>query len=368
VIVPQQGTSDPSRPVLAVSMGDPLGIGPEVVAKAINQWGGRQSVRLHVYGQPEPLRAAAARAAIPLPPFQVTTPGRIDPAAEIVVVADPAWPVLSRTTPSDDRAAGEISYQSVLAAISACKLPADAAGAAMAICTAPISKKAWFLAGHGRYPGHTELLDEHFRDASTPEEDRAVMFFLGPRLKLVLVTVHVPLARVPVLLTREAIVHATRLGVVACQRLGTSRPRVAVCGLNPHAGEQGLLGTEDETVIVPAVEDLRSRGIDARGPLSADSVFLDAVKPAARGGGKFDLFVAMYHDQGLIPVKLLDRDESVNVTLGLAAAGREIVRTSPAHGTAFDIAGRNSADPSSMIAAMDAAVRLVGVTPQTHLS
>lgn len=360
--MPAKASEVVSRPVLAVSMGDPLGIGPEVIAKAIDQWSGRHGVRLHLYGRPEPLRIAAAKAALSLPPFQTASPVHIDPSAELVVVTDPAWPSLTRTTPCPDRAAGEISYQSVLAAIRACKLPVGDAGAALALCTAPISKQAWFLAGHGRYPGHTELLDEHFRDPSRREGEHAVMFFLGPRLKLVLVTVHVPLARVPGLITREAIVHAARLGVAACQRLGSPQPRVAVCGLNPHAGEQGLLGSEDQAVIAPAVEDLRSAGIDARGPLSADSVFLDAVKPPSRGGGTFDLFVAMYHDQGLIPVKLLDRDESVNVTLGLFGPNRHIVRTSPAHGTAFDIAGQSLADPASMIAALDAAVRLAGVS------
>ena len=344
-------------------MGDPLGIGPEVIVKALNERlesgrVGELGFRVHIYGCEWALRAAAERAGASLRWETAPLGASVDAEAACVVIEDGSWPDCRGLAPGNYAASGEVSFASVMAAIEACKLGAADARAAGAICTGPISKKAWQLAGHGGYPGHTELLGEQLG------QDDAVMFFLGPRIKLVLATVHIPLSRVASVLSTPGIVHAATLGWKACRELGITSPRVAVCGLNPHAGEDGLLGMEDGMIIAPAVAMLRARGVDAYGPLSADSLFLDAVKPAASGGGKFDLFVAMYHDQGLIPVKLLDRDASVNITLGLcgqpgAPVRRDIVRTSPAHGTAFDIAGQNRADASSMLSAIDAAVRLM---------
>lgn len=355
------------RPVLAVSMGDPLGIGPEVIVKALNEriqggHAGEAGFRAHIYGCEWALREAAERAGLSLRWETARLGGNVDANAACVVIEDDLWPDCRGLAAGNHAASGEVSFASVLAAIEACKLDAGDARAAGAICTGPISKKAWQLAGHGRYLGHTELLGEQLG------QDDAVMFFLGPRIKLVLATVHIPLSRVASTLSTSGITHAATLGWKACRDLGISSPRVAVCGLNPHAGEDGLLGEEDEAIIAPAVALLRAKGIDAHGPLSADSLFLDAVKPANAGGktngGKFDLFVAMYHDQGLIPVKLLDRDASVNITLGLCGRPgtmdrRDIVRTSPAHGTAFNIAGQNKADAASMLSAIDAAVRLM---------
>ncbi len=345
-------------------MGDPLGIGPEVVAKALNErldggHAGEVGFRVHVYGCEWALRAAAERAGVRLRWDTAWLGERVDAEAACVVIEDRSWPDCRGLAPGNHAASGEVSFASVMAAITACTLDVTDSRAADAICTGPISKKAWQLAGHGKYPGHTELLGEQLG------QDDAVMFFLGPRIKLVLATVHIPLGRVASVLSTAGIVHAATLGWKACRGIGISSPRVAVCGLNPHAGEDGLLGTEDAAVIAPAVAMLRAKGIDAYGPLSADSLFLDPVKPAGAGGGRFDLFVAMYHDQGLIPVKLLDRDASVNITLGLcgkpgAPIRRDIVRTSPAHGTAFDIAGQSRADASSMLSAIDAAVRLMG--------
>ena len=175
------------------------------------------------------------------------------------------------------------------------------------------------------------------------------MMFVSPRLKVILATVHVPLRMVPGLLTRERVVRTIELGAAECARLGVGGPRVAVCGVNPHAGEAGLLGDDEGRVIGPAIEAAKKRGIDARGPFPGDTVFNAAVK------GEFDLVVAMYHDQGLIRVKLLDRDRAVNVTVGLP-----VIRTSPDHGTAFDIAGRGIADAGSMKAAIRLAVRMAG--------
>jgi len=182
------------------------------------------------------------------------------------------------------------------------------------------------------------------------------MLFVGPRLIVMLTTIHVPFAQVPGLLTKDAVVRAIELAAGACVSIGTGGRgggRIAVAGLNPHAGEHGLLGTEDDAVILPAIEACRARSINASGPWPGDTVFARALK------GEFDAVVAMYHDQGLIPVKLIDGARSVNVTVGLSWKGQPVVRTSPAHGTAFDIAGRGEADPTSMIEAVRLAAEMV---------
>jgi 4-hydroxythreonine-4-phosphate dehydrogenase len=264
-----------------------------------------------------------------------------------VILASIARTVYPRPTPPGPTAGGgELSFRSVEIAIDLCKLPASDPRRCDGLVTAPISKEAWALAGHTKYHGHTELLAERL---SAP---RSAMYFHGPTLKVVLVTVHVPLARVPELLTAERVLDTIQLGHAACIELGIASPRVAVCGLNPHAGEHGVLGSEDDAIIAPAIDAAHKRGIDASGPFPGDTIFLAAATPPA-GKGKFDLVVAMYHDQGLIPVKLLDRERTVNVTVGIPT-----VRTSPAHGTAYDIAGKGVADPSSMIEAMLLAARM----------
>jgi 4-hydroxythreonine-4-phosphate dehydrogenase len=196
-------------------------------------------------------------------------------------------------------------------------------------------------------PGHTEVLARAF---ASP---RSAMLFVGPSLRVILATTHIALHDVPRLLTTQKIVDCIDLGTRACRELGIAAPRIAVAGLNPHAGEAGLFGDEDQRIISPAVAQARRAGLNVSGPLPGDTVFFAAAK------GKFDLVVAMYHDQGLIPVKLLDRELAVNVTTGLAWEGRPIVRTSPAHGTAYDIAGKDLADPGSMIAAIQLAIKMV---------
>ena len=182
------------------------------------------------------------------------------------------------------------------------------------------------------------------------------MLFVGPHLRVMLATIHVPLMEVGGLLTTLRVLEAIELAHQACVELGSSRgasPRVAVCGLNPHAGEGGILGAEDDRIIAPAVAQARANGIDAHGPLAADTVFRAAAAPPM-GKGQYDCVVAMYHDQGLIPVKLVDGEEAVNVTVGLPT-----IRTSPAHGTAFDIAGKNVASATSMKCAIELAIRTV---------
>jgi 4-hydroxythreonine-4-phosphate dehydrogenase len=218
--------------------------------------------------------------------------------------------------------------------------PADDARRLDAIVTAPISKEAWSLAGF-KWPGHTELL------AHRAKARQVSMVFDSPQLKVALVTVHVPLMAVRDMLTIGRVFDTIGRGQEACQLLGIARPRIAVCGLNPHAGEGGVLGWEEEKVISPAIAMARNNGVDVHGPFPADTLFRRAVD------GEFDLVVAMYHDQGLIPLKLLSQGTAVNWSVGLP-----FIRTSPDHGTAFDIAGRWLADPSSMKAALDLAIRL----------
>ena len=254
-------------------------------------------------------------------------------------------PVLYGPLAAADRARfrpGELSAAAGRAALDAVeRAAADAlAGRLDAIATGPINKEALALAG-SPWRGHTELL-AHL----TGTRDVAMMFH-SPRLCVVLATVHVPLSAVPKLLTRDRVETVLDLAAAHLPRFGVARPRLALAGLNPHAGEGGLLGTEDRDVLVPAAAAARGRGIDVAGPLPADTVFRQAVD------GRFDAVVACYHDQGLIPVKLAAFGEAVNVTLGLP-----IVRTSVDHGTAFDIAGRGVADAASLVQAVVLAARL----------
>ncbi len=280
-------------------MGDPAGIGPEIVLKAITDPRVREVCEPVLYGP----RTAAERKRF--------TPG--------VLSADAG------------RAACEAIEQAVADAM---------AGQLDAIATGPIHKEALALAGVA-WRGHTELL-AHLTGA----RDVAMMFD-SPRLRVVLVTVHVPLSSVPRLLTQERVEKTLALAAAALPRFGVPTPRLALAGLNPHAGEGGLMGSEDQDVLVPAVESARRCGIDVTGPVPADTVFRQAVD------GRFDAVIACYHDQGLIPVKLVGFGEAVNITLGLP-----IVRTSVDHGTAFDIAGRGVADETSLVHAVLLAARL----------
>jgi 4-hydroxythreonine-4-phosphate dehydrogenase len=327
---------------VAVTVGDPGGIGPEVVVKALADRRLRAKAAFRVYG-PVAALAAAARAARIKPSWSVIGPDDPRPPAatgRVTVLNYPAPD--SRFAPEPTALGGALSFRCVSDAIADAQRPPDDSRHVAAIVTGPISKEAWGLAGHAQFPGHTELLAARCNLAR-----RAGMMFVSPRLRVILATTHVALSRVPGMLTAARIVETIEMGAAACRALGVAQPRIAVCGLNPHAGEGGLLGDEDGRVIEPAIREAADSGIDARGPFPADTVFNAAV----RGG--FDLVVAMYHDQGLIPVKLLDRDRAVNLTVGLP-----IIRTSPDHGTAFDIAGTSKAEAGSMKAAIELAVRL----------
>ena len=299
---------------VALTPGDPRGVGPELG-----------------------LRVASAR------PGQVVLVGD---RSTWTRAAD--WTGLSldglRVEPADPEADPEFGRLPEIAAV-ATAVRGCLDGRFDAVCTGPIHKADLLEAGFP-YPGHTPYLAAL---CGRPAED-AVMMFAGGRLAVVLATVHVPLASVPGLLQAEDVLRAARAGVEQLQRgWGLASPRVAVCGLNPHAGEGGALGTEEGELIAPAVAALRAEGLEASGPWPADTVFARAAR------GDFDLVVAMYHDQGLIPVKTLDFGSSVNITAGLP-----IVRTSVDHGTARDLAGTGRAESRSMEAAVDMAIRLAG--------
>ncbi len=284
------------KPRIALTVGDPAGIGPEIVAKAAADPRVREAC--------EPIVFEGA------PTAQVTM-GHISPEA------------------------GRAAYDTIVRAVQAARN-----GEVDAMATAPVNKTSFARAGLP-WKGHTDLL-AHLCNTS-----RVAMMFHAPELKVVLMTVHVPLKDVPQLLTRKVVDSTIQLTHESLPQFGIERPRLAVAGLNPHAGESGVLGDEDAAVLAPAIEAARENGIDVTGPLPADTVFVRASR------GEFDCVLACYHDQGLIPVKLLAFGHAVNVTIGLP-----IIRTSVDHGTAFDIAGRDVADPQSMIEAVLLAARL----------
>jgi 4-hydroxythreonine-4-phosphate dehydrogenase len=330
------------RPLIGITLGDPLGIGPEVVVKALADSALRSAARFVVYGDNELMLAAADLAGVHATWFR----GGVEHAREgSMVLGD--FTVIDYGIAGSLGAGREPSKPGGLAskafvedAIADALRPGDDPRRLDAVVTAPISKESWTLAGF-RWPGHTELL------AARTKAKRQTMAFVSPRLNVALATTHVPLMEIRNLLTIGRVHEPIALGEELCRRLGVERPRIAVCGLNPHAGENGLFGDEEIRIIKPAIDIARGSGIDVHGPFSADTIFIDAA------AGNWDLVVAMYHDQGLIPVKLLGWDKAVNVTLGLP-----IVRTSPDHGTAFGIAGKSQASEGSMKAAIELAIRL----------
>lgn len=344
---PEPGRTD--TPVLAVSLGDPGGIGPEVIVQALRR--DRPGTRCIVFGsQAAMLRAAEIH---DIEPYwwrvERGSPLIASAGAHRVLLVD-SDPEVSESLGREvgpfehapSKLGGLLSHRWVCDAIDAAKLEPGDPGRADGIVTGPISKEAWHLAGHTRHPGHTELLASRFG------VKRVAMMFDGPSLRVVLATVHLPLMEIRDTLTIGKIYDAIDLGVRGCRMLSIVNPRVAVCGLNPHAGEGGMLGDEETRLIEPAIRVALGHGLRVEGPFPGDTVFNRAI------AGEFDLVVAMYHDQGLIPVKLLARDKSVNITVGLPT-----VRTSPDHGTAFDIAGRGVADPGSMDAAIDSAIKML---------
>ena len=284
------------KPRIALTVGDPAGIGPEIAAKAAQD-------------------------------------SRVRAACEPVLYGPAAGETFQQGALAAD--AGRAAYEAIVRAVHDAQ-----AGRVHGIATAPVNKLAFAHAGLP-WKGHTDLLGH-----LTGSPQVAMMFWSEP-LKVVLATVHIPLADVPAVLDRRLLDGVIELTARELPRFGMRSPRLALAGLNPHAGEDGLLGTEEDRVLIPAVQAARARGVTIDGPFPGDTVFVRATR------GEFDAVIACYHDQGLIPVKLLAFGRAVNVTLGLP-----IIRTSVDHGTAFDIAGKGVADPSSMIEATLLAARL----------
>lgn len=290
-------------------MGDPAGIGPEVVVQAVN------NPKIQRICHPLLIGSANvfAKAAI-LYPY---------PLSEIEI-----FNITKETE--------KISAESIKTAV---KLALQ--GEIKAIVTAPISKSALNKAGY-KYPGHTEFL------AALTNTQEFAMMFVSPKLKVTLLTTHLPLKNISQRITKKNILTKIKLTDIALKKyFGIENPHLAICPFNPHAGENGLLGSEEREKIVPAVKEAQRQGFRVVGPLPADSLFYQALK------GKYDAVIAMYHDQGLIPVKLLDFQKAVNITLGLP-----FIRTSPAHGTAIDIAGKGIANPQGMMSAIKLAVKI----------
>jgi 4-hydroxythreonine-4-phosphate dehydrogenase len=315
---------------LGITLGDPTGIGPEIVAAALQAAPAEWRSRITVYGDRVPLERAARLIGASLP-------------GDIAIIGDGLGDAAVPGKPDERAGAAQVGY--LEAAVAAARR-----GEIEALVTAPISK-TWARRGGFPFLGHTEML------AARLGATDVAMLFAGPKLRVALATVHRPLAEVVDELTTERVRTVIELLVESLAvDFGMTAPRVGVVGLNPHAGEDGLLGDEDADIIAPAVE-IPCPPATLFGPLVPDAAFRDAVH------GRYDALVAMYHDQGLIPVKLVDFDESVNVTLGLP-----IVRTSPDHGTAYDIAGTGKARPISMqrslALAIDMATRRAAVAEQ----
>ena len=305
---------------LAISQGDPGGIGPEIIVKALaSQPGLAQQCVVH--GDPDLLNATAKSLRLPIPP-----------KIEVVAYTHGS----SLTVGASSALSGDHAFRCVVSAAKSVL-----AGKARALVTAPLSKQAMNLAGH-HYPGHTELL------AELAGGQAVRMMLANAELRVVLVTIHQPLAEAIRSLSIELIAQAIEIAAASLAVSLGRAPRLAVAGLNPHAGEAGLLGQEEIEIIAPAIELMRNKGIDAQGPFPPDTVFM-----SARGMARYDAVIAMYHDQGLIPVKYLGVEDGVNITLGLP-----FVRTSPDHGTAFDIAGRGIAQAKSMASALIAAIEM----------
>ncbi|WP_375414032.1 4-hydroxythreonine-4-phosphate dehydrogenase PdxA [uncultured Bradyrhizobium sp.] len=329
---------------LALTSGEPAGIGPDI---ALAAWLRRSELKLPAFyltGDRDFLSARARTLGLDVKLKNVR-------AEDAVATFPDALPVVATGQPATARP-GQPDERSADAAVGSIRHAVDdvIAGRAAAVVTNPIAKSVLYRAGF-RHPGHTEFLAElAAQDGNTPQP---VMLLWSPALAAVPVTIHLSLRDAIAQLSSALIVSTGRIVAADLKaRFGVARPRLAISGLNPHAGEEGSLGTEEQTIVAPAIEMLRRAGIDARGPLPADTMFHQAARTT------YDCAICMVHDQALIPVKTLGFDDAVNVTLGLP-----FIRTSPDHGTAFDIAGTGRANPSSLIAALRLAARMAATAP-----
>lgn len=327
-------------PPIAITMGDPAGIGPEIVVKALAM--PDLEARPIVIGDAALLAktAEALGLAVSIHAISDTAHSKCQPGTiDVLGVAPPLGQIEAGKISAR---AGAAAYSYIRAAIDLAK-----AGDIAAIVTAPINKEA-LAAAQIPYPGHTEML------ADFGGAEKVAMMLANDEIRVVLVTIHLALRAALGQITIESELAAIRLANEGACRFGIDRPRVAVAGLNPHAGEGGLFGREEIDIIRPAIEQARGEGIDATGPWPGDTVFMQARE------GRFDVVVAQYHDQGLIPVKYMGLTHGVNITLGLP-----FIRTSPDHGTAFDIAGQGIADPASLITALVQAAQLAAAARAT---
>jgi 4-hydroxythreonine-4-phosphate dehydrogenase len=335
------------RAPLAITMGDACGIGPEIIAQLFRSEDARGCV---VLGDVAVMRRAARLSG------GLLAVAEVERAADALDVPPGCMPVLPVAALPPDLAEAKMGRIDARSGAAAARCIEQAvvlvrAGEAAGIVTAPIHKEALAAAGVG-FPGHTEMLQALACQDGPPPAVR--MMLANDELRTVLVTIHVSLRRAIDAITQEAVLETIRIAHAASARWGQPAPRIAVAGLNPHAGEGGLFGDEEVRLIAPAIAAARAEGIAASGPYAPDTVFMRARHAPPAHPGEFDIVVAMTHDHGLIPVKYLGVEQGVNVTLGLP-----FVRTSPDHGTAFDIAGTGRADPSSLRAAVRMARRLV---------
>jgi 4-hydroxythreonine-4-phosphate dehydrogenase len=329
---------------LALTLGEPAGIGPDITIKT---WLRRNELKLpafYLLGDRDLLGRRAKALGLEIKLADVRAEEALDTFADALPVVTTGHAASARPGQPDDTSA-DATIASIRQAVS------DViAGRAGAVVTNPIAKSVLYRAGF-RHPGHTEFLAE--LAATRGHAPKPVMMLWSPALAVVPVTIHLSLRDAVAQLSSDLIVATARIVVADLKsRFGLAHPRLAVSGLNPHAGEDGSLGTEEQAIVAPAIEILRGEGIEIRGPVPADTMFHDAARKT------YDCAICMYHDQALIPVKTLAFEDAVNVTLGLP-----FIRTSPDHGTAFDIAGTGNANPSSLIAALRLAARMVATQP-----
>jgi 4-hydroxythreonine-4-phosphate dehydrogenase len=323
------------KPTIGITMGDPAGIGPEVIVKALADASQSWDFLPIIIGKADVIRQSVADLGLTLEVKETTSPDLVTNQPNTLFVLDSCKDPLDYIPGSTNASCGEHAFQAVAKAVRLCQ-----GKSIEAMVTAPICKESWHLAGH-KFDGHTGLL------AHLTKTDEYRMMFVAESFSVSLVTTHIPLRDVSRQLTVESVFKTIELSFLELTRLGIPSPKIAVCGLNPHAGENAIFGDEDQKLILPAIRRAESMGIRAFGPFPADTVFIAAAK------GDFDLVVAQYHDQGLIPIKLLAFDTAVNLTVGLP-----IIRTSVDHGTAFDIAGQGSANHCNMVAALKYAANL----------
>ncbi len=332
------------KPTIALTMGDPAGVGPEICLQALTDTELNAECQLVVFGDAEVLHRCARQLGLPAPATILGISDSLVSHAESCVIDLRCMDAQQLIVGEVSAACGRASFQYIEAAIEAAL-----SGTVDAVTTAPINKEALRSAGI-HYPGHTEIFAE--RAAS----DRWCMMQFSPEITCTFVTVHVGYAEVPHLLTFERVLETIELTAENLAVIHGRNPQLVVCGLNPHAGEHGLFGNgEEERIIYPAIEEARRRGLRVEGPLPPDTAFLPAKRRTTDG------FICMYHDQGHIPLKALAFDSAVNTTLGL-----KVVRTSVDHGTAYDIAWQGKASCSSLFAAIRLAIRLAGLrNPKT---